>query len=917
MTNEHFRGSRQYYQKQYAACMTICREIGSIDLLITYTMDPSAPELSNILLEHQNWSDRPMEVCRIFIDKLAELVKDITEREVLGPVKAWFHSLEHQKRGLPHVHFAVILDWEKMRTSGRITTKEEYMEQYISAEIPDLPNSMDRTESAQSQRLLHQIVVTKHVHTCNQHCQRDGVRCAKRFPHAYSDDNIYSDNAYPKYRRRPPPTSENERKKNPELFGNTHKYVDRYGKQHVVTNQYVVPYNHYLLSKYRSHINVELVAGDGCVKYVTKYVMKGADMAFIRVEQEGIEGGAWRYDEFHQLRLARYITSMEAFLSLWGTKLVVRSHIVDELDIHGPQGHHVAVEEGRELEIAENLQRRLNEGEERRTQLTAYFDFNRQRQLIGEQPAGLTYGNAYKQLRYNIHKKNWQISVYKHHKKLCRIRTVSPTNLELLAIRILLTVVVDPTSWEHLRTFENVAYPTFLDAAKARGLMSDDVIWRRTIQEAFDSNKRVQQRIRWLAMFFGSTNLTNPTALLDYVIQLPEDWLYGTRVAQLDFEARRDYVLCNMEWFLRANGIRPDEIERDDGTFETACERIRLPRPSLRNIQPELLNDAEIDPEMMIRTHVDKPFLEEHQRGSTQDYYLRLFYNDPRPTEEQQQFIDEIVRGMWSARHVIDGLETSFAQDIPRYFFITGEGGSGKTFMYNKLIAFLHANEFLIMPMASTGIAAELLYGGATVHKRLCRQKHVDSSTKPFVDYRSQFADTLRKLHGIIIDEISMQHKDVLEFVDRLFRSIAPRTLKQIPFGGKCVILGGDWKQLLPVVAGGTLLHQFDASIKNTVLFKNFVTRKLRSNLRLLHGQEQYRTFLKCVGTGVLNDSDERVQLPVGICVNSREELINFVYPQDLLQTAIHRWEEFCGRAILCPLNTETFEMNNIILVVS
>jgi len=108
-----------------------------------------------------------------------------------------------------------------------------------------------------------------------------------------------------------------------------------------------------------------------------------------------------------------------------------------------------------------------------------------------------------------------------------------------------------------------------------------------------------------------------------------------------------------------------------------------LPRPSCRNIQPELLNDAEIDPEMMIRTHVDRPFLEEHQRGSTQDYYLRLFYSDPRPTEEQQHFIDEIVRGMWSARHVIDGSETSFAQDIPRYFFITGEGGSGKTFMYN------------------------------------------------------------------------------------------------------------------------------------------------------------------------------------------------------------------------------------------
>ncbi|CAK5068760.1 unnamed protein product [Meloidogyne enterolobii] len=355
MTNEHFRGSRQYYQKQYAACMTICREIGSIDLLITYTMDPAAPELDNILLEHQTWSDRPMEVCRIFIDKLAELVKDITEREVLGPVKGWFHSLEHQKRfllvytyvyivfsGLPHVHFAVILDWEKIRKSGCITSKEEYMSQYISAEIPDLPIPEDRRESAVLQRLLHKIVVTKHVHTCNQHCLREGLRrCAKRFPHNYSDNNIYSDNSYPKYRRRPPPPSEIERKNNPDLYGNSHEYTDRYGKHHVVTNQYVVPYNHFLLSKYRSQylyfliqfnfsfsINVELVAGDGCVKYVTKYVMKGADMAFIRIEQDGVEGGAWRYDEFHQLRLARYITSMEAFLSLWGTKLVVRSHIV-------------------------------------------------------------------------------------------------------------------------------------------------------------------------------------------------------------------------------------------------------------------------------------------------------------------------------------------------------------------------------------------------------------------------------------------------------------------------------------------------------------------------------------------------------------------------------------------------------------
>lgn len=60
-------------------------------------------------------------------------------------------------------------------------------------------------------------------------------------------------------------------------------------------------------------INVELVAGDGSVKYICKYTMKGADMAFIKIQAEGFEGNALRFDQFHQIRLARYITPMEAF----------------------------------------------------------------------------------------------------------------------------------------------------------------------------------------------------------------------------------------------------------------------------------------------------------------------------------------------------------------------------------------------------------------------------------------------------------------------------------------------------------------------------------------------------------------------------------------------------------------------------
>jgi hypothetical protein len=92
--------------------------------------------------------------------------------------------------------------------------------------------------------------------------------------------------------------------------------------------------------------------------------------------------------------------------------------------------------------------------------------------------------------------------------------------------------------------------------------------------------------------------------------------------------------------------------------------------------------------------------------------------------------------------------------------------------------------------MASTGIAAELLHEGTTVHKKLCRRRHVNSSTPIMLDEGSHFAKMLENMQGFIIDEISMQHRDVLEYVDRLIRAALPPNHfgKKLPFGGKVEI---------------------------------------------------------------------------------------------------------------------------------
>ncbi|KAL3088960.1 hypothetical protein niasHS_009634 [Heterodera schachtii] len=274
MTDAHFRGSRQFYQKEYANCMTICREIGKPDLLITFTMDPECEELDQLLPigpdgKRQQWHDRPDIVCRLFIDKRDELLNDLTKKMVLGYVTAWFFSLEFQLRGLPHIHICMTLDWERIRLHGVIQSPEDYMSEYICAEIPSLPEARLRTEEAKRTRELYKTITTKHIHTCSaQRCLVDG-KCKKHFPKPFSYDYVYSENAYPRYLRRPPAPNESAHQKHPQRYGNTLKINGPKG-QSIIDNSYVIPYNKFLSAKFKSHINLEFVAGDGCTKYVSE-----------------------------------------------------------------------------------------------------------------------------------------------------------------------------------------------------------------------------------------------------------------------------------------------------------------------------------------------------------------------------------------------------------------------------------------------------------------------------------------------------------------------------------------------------------------------------------------------------------------------------------------------------------------------
>ena len=59
----------------------------------------------------------------------------------------------------------------------------------------------------------------------------------------------------------------------------------------------------------------------------------------------------------------------------------------------------------------------------------------------------------------------------------------------------------------------------------------------------------------------------------------------------------------------------------------------------------------------------------------------------------------------------------------------------------------------------------------------------------------------------IIWDEAPMTHRFAFEAVDRTLRDILSKDDLQASekiFGGKTVLLGGDFRQILPVIAGGS-----------------------------------------------------------------------------------------------------------------
>ena len=138
--------------------------------------------------------------------------------------------------------------------------------------------------------------------------------------------------------------------------------------------------------------------------------------------------------------------------------------------------------------------------------------------------------------------------------------------------------------------------------------------------------------------------------------------------------------------------------------------------------------------------------------------------------------------------------------------------------------------------MASSGVASLLLPGGRTAHSRFNIPCDLDDATTCNIKRGTMLAELIKVASLIIWDEAFMTHRAAFEALDRTFRDLLSADSLQankIPFGGKVVVLGGDARQILPVIEGGTRSQIIDAAITNSPLWAFITILHLTQNMRL------------------------------------------------------------------------------------
>nr|XP_047125111.1 uncharacterized protein LOC100214786 [Hydra vulgaris] len=428
-------------------------------------------------------------------------------------------------------------------------------------------------------------------------------------------------------------------------------------------------------------------------------------------------------------------------------------------------------------------------------------------------------------------------------------------------VRILLLLhVKGAMSFEDLRTIHATVFNTFREACYRLGLLQDDIEWRNTLTEAVAT--RMPKQIRQL--FSIILTLCEPDDPLhlwntfkDYMI---EDYIHHSMPVVLAEQT----ALRQIESIINQSGKTLTDYNL----------------PTLDQLLDNVLENDDGDIQVFIdEANRVRPLLNDNQRNVA-DAILAALSEEPNNENKHS-----------------------------RFFFIDRPAGCGKTFTYNYLIAETRSRHIRTATAAWTGIAATLFKNGCTLHGLFKLPVPILETSTCNVTPNSIHGRFLRQVSLYLLDEASMIPKHALSAIDKLLQDICNN---KFPFGGKVILMGGDFRQILPVVKRSRPADVVESCIKCSEHWQYVQRFSLTENMRVQIGEEEFSQWLLKLGSGTLpvkpeDPLQECIEIPEQCFLNDNESIVEKIFGGA-------EEADYAKRAILTPTNVDSLAINEEVL---
>ncbi|KAG5533516.1 hypothetical protein RHGRI_027634 [Rhododendron griersonianum] len=560
-------------------------------------------------------------------------------------------------------------------------------------------------------------------------------------------------------------------------------------------------------------------------------------------------------DEIQQYQAARWISPPEATWRIFRFALHEIRPAVISLQLH-LEGCQLIP-----LKKDTNLHNIVDNEFMSRTMLTQFFWMNAHNDKA--KSLKLFYRDFPQYFVWNSPSRKW--TERKKQEVIGRIVTANPTEGERYYLRLLLTHIPAPTSYANLRTVNGITMNSYREAAISHGLLQDDNSNEKCMHEACLYRMPLSLRQLFCTILVYCAPVNPLELFLKFEDDMAEDYV---SMQKLSKDAARQVLLQALNAELESMGKNLHNFQLSDLLTSDSTAK-----PMPKEIQDE----------------INIPISEDDLRSpSLLNAEQRIAYNE---------ILDAVLN------------------QTPKSFFIDGPGGSGKTFLYRALLGKVRSQHLIALATASSGVAASILPNGRTAHSRFKIPINSDGKLCCNISKQSASAALMKQAALIIWDEASMAKKESIEALDSLLRDL---TENDTLFGGKVVVLGGDFRQVLPVIPKGTKIECINASLVRSYIWQSLIKFKFKENMRA-KTDPAFSAYILRVGSGLEKENKAgEIKLPSSLILQPTtntpplDQLIQFVFPS----FDLHRLDplSLTNSAILTPKNLAVDEINEAMI---